>query len=470
MKTTVTELPESRVRIEAEVPAQEVERRVEQAARSLGRDLRIPGFRTGKVPPPVVVRRLGRAAILDEAVRDGLGGWYADALEDAGVRPVGDPSLDLGELPEQGEALTFSVEVGVRPKATLGRYEGLEVARREPEVDETLVDAEIDQLRERAARVETVERTAENGDFVVIDYLGRVPGEGGELEPFPGGEGRDQLVELGAGQLIPGFEEQLTGASAGEERKVEVTFPVDYPAENLAGADAVFDVTVKEVKAKQLPELDDDFAVEAGGADTMEELRGDIRARLLEAERTKAESEFREAVLDAVTEEATVDVPDALVEARARELWERMMHQLSHQGISKDAYLRISGRTEEDLMAEAMPESRQALKRDAVLTALVAELGIEPTDEDYLEALGPSAERAGQPASQLLERLRADGRIDEVREDLAARKALDEVVARARPIPLERARARDELWTPDKEPAGAPVEQASGGLWTPSNR
>ncbi len=462
MKTTVTELPESRVRVEAEVPAEEVERRVEQQARSLGRDLRIPGFRKGKVPPPVVVRRLGRAAVLDEAVRAGIGRWYADAIVDAGIQPIGDPSVDLGELPDAGAPLTFSFEVGVRPTATLGVWEGLEVGRREPQVGEGAVDDEIDGLREKLARLDTVERTAENGDYVVMDYLGRVDGE-----PFPGGEGRDQLLELGSGQLIPGFEEQLTGASAGEERRVEVTFPVDYPAEHLAGKDAVFDVTVKEVKFKQLPELDDDFAVEAGGADTMDELRADIRTRLEGAEREQMESEFREAVLDAVAANAEVDVPEALVDARARELWDRMLHSLQHQGIDRETYLRISGRTEEDLLEEAKPDAAQALRRDAVLVALAQQTGVEPTDEDLMEALAPTAERSKQSPAELLERLRAEDRLDDVRADLAARKALDLAVERAKPIPVEQARAREELWTPKSEER---PEQSSGGLWTPSSR
>ncbi len=469
MKTTVTELPESRVRVEAEVPAEELDRAIEQTARSLGRDLRIPGFRKGKVPAPVVVRRLGRPAVLDEAVRGGIARWYGQALDESGVRPIGDPQLDLGELPGPGAPLAFSFEVGVRPTATLGEHEGIEVPRREPEVGDAEVEAEVDRLRDRAARLDTVERTAENGDFVVVDYLGRTRDEDGDLVPFAGGEGRDQLIELGAGQLIPGFEEQLTGTSAGEAVTVEVTFPPDYPAETLAGRDAVFDVQVKEVKAKQLPELDDDFAVEAGGADTMDELRADIRTRLEDTQRTEIEGEFREAVLDAIVDRATVEVPDALVEARARELWERMLHQLEHQGVSRDTYLRISGQDEETLLAEAKPEAERALRRDAVVSALTREYAIDPTEQDYVDALRPTAERSGQPPEQLLERLKADGRLDEVREDLSARLALDRAVERAKPIAPEQAAARDAIWTPGEErPQG--TEQPSGGLWTPSGR
>ncbi len=226
VKTNVTELPESRVRVDAEVTADEVEKRVQQAASQLGRQMRIPGFRKGKVPAGMVIGRLGREAVLDEAVQSSLGRWYVDALDEAGIAPVGDPELKLGDLPGEGQPLEFTIEIGVRPKATLGTYRGLEVGRREPAVADSAVDEELSQLQERFATLETVERAAEQGDHVVIDYVGRVDGE-----VFEGGEGRDQLLELGSGRLIPGFEEQLTGASAGDVRQVSVRFPDDYPGE-----------------------------------------------------------------------------------------------------------------------------------------------------------------------------------------------------------------------------------------------
>ncbi|MBV9309888.1 MAG: trigger factor, partial [Solirubrobacterales bacterium] len=289
VKTSVTELPESRVRVDAEVPAEEVERRLQQAARELGRQMRIPGFRKGKVPPPVVIRRLGRETVLDEALRSSLSGWYVDALDGAGIAPVGEPELDVQGLPDEGEPLSFSIEIGVRPEAKLGEYKGLEVGKREPQVEDQAIQQELEQLRERSSTLETVERPAEKGDHVVIDYLGSVDGE-----PFAGGEGRDQLLELGSGRLIPGFEEQLLGAGAGEQRAVEVKFPEDYAGE-LAGKDAVFDVTVSEVKSKRLPELDDSFASEAAGFDTLDELREDIATRLKEHDEGAIEREFEQA-------------------------------------------------------------------------------------------------------------------------------------------------------------------------------
>jgi trigger factor len=458
VKTSITELPESRVRVKAEVPAEEVERRVNEAAKQLGRQMRVPGFRKGKVPAPIVIRRLGREAVLDEALRTALGRWYADAIEEAGIAPVGEPELDMEGLPQQGEPLSFSIEIGVRPEAKLGQYKGLEVGRREPAVDDAEIDAEIERLRERFATLDTVERPAAEGDYVVIDYVGTVAGE-----PFEGGTGRDQLLELGSGRLIPGFEEQLVGADAGEERKVEVTFPEDYQASELAGRSAEFDVTVTEVKAKRLPELDDAFASEAGGFDNLDELREDIAARLGQVEERAIEREFEQAVLDAAVAEAQVEVPEKLVHARTHELLEETMSALGRQGISKESYLRIAGKDEETLAHEAEPEAAQALRREAVLAAIVKAEGIEPTDEQVLEALEPTAERTGSTAPELLEHLRKGDRLEPVRGEVANRQALELLVREAKPISVEQAQARDKLWTPGKE-AGAP---GAGQLWTP---
>jgi trigger factor len=411
----------------------------------------------------VVIQRVGREAVLDEAVRGTLGRWYLDAVDSSGIHPVGEPDVDLGDLPGEGEPLTFSFEIGVRPTASLGEYKGLEVGRREPAADEEAVQAEIDALRERAARLETVEEPAASGDFVVIDYVGSVDGEN-----FAGGEGRDQLIELGSGRLVPGFEEQLTGAGAGDERTVTITFPEDYGAAELAGKEAEFAVTVKEVKRKDLPALDDDFASDAAGFDTLEELREDIVTKMRESDEAKVQAEFREAVVDAVVGKAQVDVPDALVDARAAELWDRMLHTLSHQGISKEIYLQISGKTEEELLAEARPDAEQALRREAVIAAVVEAEDIQPADGDVLEALQPTAVRENSTPEKLFERLRQAGRLDELRADLAQSQAVDFLAEHARAIPAERAKAREQLWTPeDGEPGGG--EQGAGKLWTPGS-
>jgi trigger factor len=242
------------------------------------------------------------------------------------------------------------------------------------------------------------------------------------------------MIELGSGRLVPGFEEQLEGAVGGESRTVKVTFPDDYGASELAGRDAEFAVTVRDVKAKQLPDLNDELAEEAG-FDSLEELREDIRTRLAEIETQRIDAEYREAALDAAVAAATIDVPDSLIEARARELWDSMLHSLAHQGISRDAYLSISGRSEEETIEQAKPDAEQALRREAVLAAIAESEQLEPTEEEMLEAVqeaSPPGERTSP--KKLLERLRANGRLDALKDDLSQRKALDLVAESAKPV------------------------------------
>jgi trigger factor len=462
VKTTTTELGDSRVRVEVEVPSDALERELKSAAAELGREMRVPGFRAGKVPPEVVLRQVGREAVLDEAVRRGLPGWYEEAVADAGITTVGDPQLDLADLPEKGSPLAFTIEVGVVPPAELGEYKGLEVGRREPAVDPQEVQAELERLRESLASLETVDRAAGSGDFVVLDFVGTIDGE-----EFEGGAMRGHVAELGSGRLIPGFEEQLEGATAGESREVKVTFPEDYPAEHLAGRDAVFAVEVKEVKEKRLAELDDDFAVEAGGFDSLDELRAEIEERIGKAEERAIEAEFREAAVDAAVAAAKVEVPHELVHAKAHEMWHRAARRIAAQGIDPRRYLEMSGKTEEELVTESEPEAEQALKREAVLAEVVKAEGIEVTDEEVSDALreaaGPDA--TDKQLKRALKRARAQGADEALREDIAMRKAVDLLVETAKPIPAEQAAAREKLWTPEKEEK----DKGAGQIWTPGS-
>jgi trigger factor len=463
--TTTQELGDSRVRVDVEVEPKAVERELEGAARALGGDMKVPGFRKGKVPPPVVLQRMGREAVLDEAVRRSLPGWYGQAVLDAGIAVVGEPSVDLTELPGKGAPLSFSFEVAVRPAARLGDYRDLEVGRRQPEVSDEAVDAELERLREAQATLETVERPAAEGDFVVIDFNGTIDGE-----EFEGGQARGHLLELGSGQLIEGFEEHLVGAAAGEEREVRVSFPADYRAEHLAGREAVFATVVREVKEKRLPELDDDLALEAGGFDTLAELREDVRGRLADRDEHAIEHEFREAVVDAAVERASIEVSGELVHAKAHELWERTAQRLRTQGIDPARYLEMTGKSEEELIHESEPEAEQALRRESVLAAVVAAEGVEVSDEEILRSLREAATAPGgdPPSERKLERslakAKADGRAEALREDIAMRKAVDLLVESATPIAAAQAEARERLWTPEKDREERPSE-----LWTPGS-
>jgi trigger factor len=459
MQTTVKELPNSRAEVGVEISAKDVEKATSRAARAMAKEMRLPGFRSGKAPPSLVIQRLGFGAVLQEAIRDALPEWYERALLDSGVSPIGDPDIELVSTPEaEGEPLGFKFEVGVRPAAKLGEYKGLEVGRAEKEVPGEVVDREIERVREGFARLEPVERAAAEGDSLLIDFEGTLDGTA-----FEGGKADDYLLSLGSGQLIEGFEEQLVGASPGDQRKVEVSFPADYHAEHLAGEDAVFDVKVKEVREKVLPDLDDEFASEASEFDTLEELREDVRTKVGAALESRAEEDFRVAAVDVAVDAATVEVPADLVTARAAERWERMERQLAGRGMDPNAFLQMQGKTREELIEESKPDAERELKREAVVTAIAEAEGIEVTEEELLDALEHSAEHERTTPAKLLERLRANGRDAMIREDIRARKAIELVAEQAKPIPLEQAEAREQIWTPEKE------REAAGGLWTPGD-
>jgi len=460
VQTKVTELPDSRVRLEAEVPSEEIESRLQRTATALGRELKLPGFRQGKVPAAMVIQRMGREAVLEQAVRDSLPEWYEEAILRSGMSTVGDPKLNLTELPAAGEPLSFSIEVGVTPRAKLGRYKELEVGRREPEVPPEAVQAEVDRLRESFARLDSVERPAEEGDHLVVDFVGRVDGE-----EFKGGQARDYMLELGGGRLIEGFEEQLVGATAGEHRTVEVDFPADYQAEELQGRHATFDVEVKDVKRKELPALDDDFASEASEFDTVDELRGDIEHKLEHAQEHTIEDEFREAAVDAAAAEADLSLPDDLVKARAEEMWERTERMLAAQGISAETYLQASGKTRDEMIEQAREDAAQQLSREAVLEAVADAESIEVSDDELLEVIERSAEREQTKPAKLLARLKESGRDAALRRDLRLRKAVEVIAGSAIPIEAGKAAAREKIWTPEKQRK----EEGSSQLWTPGS-
>ena len=469
MQTTLKELPDSRVEVQVEVPAADVEKATSRAARAMAKELRMPGFRAGKAPPSLVIQRLGFGSVLQEAIREALPEWYELALFDADVSPIGDPDIEMSKVPEnEGEPLEFKFAVGVRPPAKLGTYKGLEVGKEEKEVPDEIVDTEVERIREGFARLEPVEREAAEGDMVVMDFEGFLDGS-----PFQGGAAEEQSLVLGSGQFIPGFEEQLAGAKGGEERELNVTFPEDYQAEHLAGKDVVFKVKVKEVREKVLPELDDDFAADASEFDTLEELRAEIREKVGAALGSRAEEDFRVAAIDAAVAEATVDVPPELATARATERWERMERQLAGRGMDPNQFLQMQGKTRDELIEETKEDAEKELKREAVVTAIAEAEAIEVSEAEMVEALEHSAEHERTTPEKLLERLQKSGRDAMIREDLRARKAIELVAEAAKPIPKEeadarqeKAEAREKLLAPEGEGESG---GKAGGLWTPGS-
>jgi trigger factor len=461
MKTTVEKQGDARVQIEAEVPAEEVAKAIDKTAARLGGEMKIPGFRKGKVPPEMVLQRVSREGVLTEAIEEALPDWYEAALLDADVDPIGSPRIKMGDLPPEGEPLKITLEVGVLPEGKLSDYKGLEVGKEEIAVPEGAVEQELERLQQGFAKLNAVERAAKEGDVLLIDFKGSVDGE-----EFEGGEGKDYLLELGAGQVVPGFEEALAGASAGESHVANFDFPADYHAEQLQGKTAKFDIEVKEVREKEIPELDDDFAAEASEFDTLEELRSEMESKILEAIEGQAQNGFRERALDVAADKVEVKLTEDLIAARAEETWNRAARTLAQQGIDPERYLQAQGATREEMVKQARPEAERGLRREVALQAVAEAEAIEITDEDFLEALAvpPGHEDHGHPEpAEALAELRETGRDKLVARDLRMRKALDFIADSATPISMEKAKARDEMWTPEKE------RKEKGGLWTPGD-
>ncbi len=443
MKTEVTELPESRARLAVSVEADVLGKRVDRAAKQMANEIKIPGFRKGKVPPALVIQRLGREAVLEQAIRDSLPEWYEQAIVESGLPTIGDPKLDVDDLPADGQGLAFTIEIGVRPKAKLGEYRGLEVGKPDVEVPDEDIDAEIERLREGFGSLNPVERPAAAGDVLVIDFEGTIDGE-----TFDGSTGSDFNIELGSESLMAEFDAGLTGKSAGEEAEIEVTFPEDHGDESVAGKTAKFAITVGEVREKDLPELNDDFASTASEFETLDELRSEIRTRMAAMMEQRAEAEFREAAVEAAAGNATVDVPQDLVHSRAHELWERFERSLQARGIDPQMYAQMQGKDRHDLIDEGEDSARQSLIREATLAAVADAEQIEPSDDELIDALGP-AEGKDTP-EKILKRLRETGRDVLLREEVRLQKAAELIAEQAKAIPQATKEVRDALWTPDK--------------------
>ena len=462
METTIAEQEGSRVRVEVDVPAVDVDRAIGRAARAMAREMRLPGFRKGKAPPALVIQRVGFGPVLEDAIRESLPDWYMRAVYESGIAPIGDPEVEVTSTPSgEGEPLTFAFEIGVRPTAVLGEYLGVEAERPEPEPPEELIDREVERLRDSMARLEQVERPAREGDHLLVDFTGRLDGE-----EFEGGSATGEVIEIGSGRLIPGFEEQLVGAEAGGQVEVEVTFPEDYGAENLAGKEAVFSVSVSEVREKVMPEADDELAASVSEFETIAELRADIAERLSEALAERSDQDFRVNVVDAVVDGATVEVPDDLARDRAKERWERVERQIAGSGMNPDSWLQMQGKTREEVIEESLPDAEREIRREAAVVAVAEAEGIEVGDDELLEELGPVAERERTTPEKLLERLARDGRDGPIREDIRVRKAIDLLVGAATPVPVA-------IPAPGESGDGGGAGEADSGpekkLWTPGD-
>jgi trigger factor len=445
LKTSVEELPENRVRLEVEVPEADVQHALDHAASELAGAAKIPGFREGKVPATLVVARVGRDALWAEALSSHIDRWFWNAAAASGIRPVAAPEVEPGDPPSDGGSYRFAVTVPVMPTPEVAEWEGLEVPAAEAEVPEELVQAELDALRATVAELVPVsDRPVQEGDTVVLDLAGAATGTQ-----------RDYVADVGSGRLIEEIEEALVGMSAGDTKSVELQ--VDE------ARTAAVDVTVKQITEKVLPALDDELARSASEFETLAELRADVEARLREAVASELEGKFREDAVDALVERSRVDVPQALVDRRAAELWAGMARSLERRGVAVETYLTMSGQSQEEVVARLRAEAERALKRELVLDAVADRLGIDVTDDEVAEFVREQSE-ADESPEETIRLMHERGGFDDLRADLRLRRALDEVVAGVSRIPVDLARAREKLWTPEKEntPSGM-------NIWTPGS-
>ena len=445
----VEELGENRVRLTVEVPPAQVAHAVEHAVSDLSQSVKLPGFRQGKIPMPVLISRIGKERIYAEAVDSHIGGWFWSAASRSRVRPVTDPQFEF-ELPSTSdEAWTFAATVEVQPLPEIVDWTTLEVARPEIDVPQESVDAEIEALRESVAELAPAEgRPAQLGDTVVIDLVDSA------------GEGqRDTVVELGTGRLAQELEQELVGASAGETRELQYTRP--------GGSNGTIELTLREINEKTLPPLDDELARAASEFDTLEELRASIEATLREQLDAEIDSVFRMSAADELVKASNVQPALSLVRTRASDLLTGFVRSLDRRGISIETYLQASGTSAEDLQQQMVLEAAVSIARELALEALAERAGIEVSDDDVKAYLREESENAGEDADGLIEDVWAHGQQESVREDLRLRAALDRLVADVKPIAPDLAAAREKLWTPGKEKENAEVEKK---LWTPGSK
>lgn len=458
-----TELPEAKAKLEIEISPDLVEHSIKHAVEHMAEEIKLPGFREGKVPPDLALQKLGHEAVFEHAFNESVGHWYAEALAEAAISPIGDPSLK--EMPEYeaGGPVKFVLEVPVRPDAVLGDYAGIEVGRQEHEIPEGAVDRELELMRDRFSTLAETDRAAKLGDFTDIDFLGKLDGE-----PFEGGSGNDFVLELGSGQFIPGFEEQLVGAKAGDDVEVNVTFPAEYQAEHLAGRDVVFEVKVNSIKEKKLAELTDEFASENLGFETIDELRAEIAKRIEHQVGRESDRQYRFAVLDAVAKQATIDIPKGHIHSRAHELWQELAMSLSRQGIDPRMFLQQQGKTEHEFIETAEDDAELTIRRECTIAALIDTHDLDATEEEMISTIAEDIGEGEEAALQQFAVIKESGGLHQLENEVKMRKALEILVKAVKPIPIEQAEAREKMWTPDKGEAEAAAKQGDGeGLWTP---
>lgn len=426
MSFTVEQLEEKNmVKLVIESSAEEFEKGIDKAYNKNKNKINVQGFRKGKAPRKIIEKFYGKEIFFEDAANAIIPDAYANAAKESGLDIVSQPEIDLVQL-ESGKPFIFSATVAVKPEVTLGDYKGVEVSKSEVEVTDADVDAELERVREQNSRTESVEgRPVQDKDMTVIDFEGFVDGE-----TFEGGKGENYPLTIGSHSFIDNFEDQLIGKNIGEEVEVNVTFPEDYHAENLKGKPAMFKVTVKEIKAKILAELDDDFASDVSDFDTLAEYKEDIKKNLTERKNEEAKNKKEAEAVEKVVENASMDIPEAMVNTQVRQMADDFTRRLQQQGLSIDQYFQFTGLTPDKLLADMKPEAEKRIKNRLVLEAVAKAENIVASDEDFEAELEKMSKSYGMEVDKIKEFM-GDYEKDQIKEDIAVSKAVELIVAAA---------------------------------------
>lgn len=427
MSLQVEKLENNMAKLTIEVPAEELEKAIEGAYRKNKNKISIPGFRKGKAPRRMIEQMYGKEVFYEDAANDLIPEAYEKALEECTEEIVSSPKIDVTQL-EAGKPFIFTAEVALKPEVTLGKYKGVKVEKADVDVTDDEVNAEIDKEREKNSRtVDVTDRAVKSGDIATIDFEGFVDGVA-----FDGGKGEDYPLTIGSGAFIPGFEEALIGAEVGKETDVNVTFPEDYQAAELAGKAAVFKCTVKKLQEKQLPELDDDFVSEVSEeSDTVEEYKAEVRKKLADRKEAEAKNIKEDAVIDAIIADAKMDIPDAMVETQQRQMIQDYAQRLQSQGISMEQYMQFTGLTTQALMEQVKPQALKRIQSRLVLEAVVAAENMTATEEEFEEEAKTMGEAYQMEADKVKELLGENGK-KQVMQDICIKKAVEFVVENAK--------------------------------------
>jgi len=435
MSLQVEKLEKSMARLTIEVSAEELEKAIENAYKKNRNKISIPGFRKGKAPRRMIEQIYGKEIFYEDAANALIPDAYDKALEECAEDVVSSPQIDVTQL-EAGKPFIFTAEVVLKPEVKLGKYKGIEVDKIDISASEEEVEAALNKERESNARTITIEdRPVKDGDMTIIDFEGFVDGVA-----FEGGKGENYPLTIGSGAFIPGFEEELIGVNLNEETDVNVTFPEDYQSEELAGKAAVFVCTVREIKEKELPPLDDEFASEVSEFDTLEEYKEDIRTKISEKKEQEAKNQKEEAIVDAVIEEAFMEIPEAMIQTQQQQMLEDFAQRIQSQGLNVEQYMEITGMTQAGLAEQMRPQALKRIQSRLVMEAVAAEEGMTATEEDVDAEIVKMAEVYRMETDKVMELLGEGGR-KQVKEDICVNKAVDFVVQNAKETKADKEKA-----------------------------